>query len=400
MKNKFIYSILLFVICISNLVGQKGNIIDVSNLPYYNFGKGVGITSPDSLFQFNIRFRIQSRFSYFKNQGDEAAFDGQVRRLRLRFDGFVGNPKFLYVLQLSFAPGDVGEITDGENLNIIRDAIVYYNASKHWNFGFGQTKLPGNRQRVNSSGALQLTDRSINNARFNIDRDFGFFINHFHDKKDQFSWNLKSAITTGDGRNYTKSPDNGLAYTSKLEILPFGKFGKDGAYFEGDQFREPTPKLMISAAYHYNHKAKRQAGVLGSELYESRNLQSIFADAILKYQGYSIMASYMNRNTSDPITMSENGDISRVYIGNGMDFQTSYLFKNNFELIGRYSVIHPDAKIALVSPEQTQYSIGLTKYFWEHAFKVQLEASLDQLDYQNAESDENVYVRFQVEMGI
>ena len=179
MKNKFIYSILLFVICISNLVGQKGNIIDVSNLPYYNFGKGVGITSPDSLFQFNIRFRIQSRFSYFKNQDDEAAFDGQVRRLRLRFDGFVGDPRFLYVIQLSFAPGDVGEIEDGENLNIIRDAVVYYNASKHWNFGFGQTKLPGNRQRVNSSGALQLTDRSINNARFNIDRDFGFFINHF-----------------------------------------------------------------------------------------------------------------------------------------------------------------------------------------------------------------------------
>jgi hypothetical protein len=112
------------------------------------------------------------------------------------------------------------------------------------------------------------------------------------------------------------------------------------------------------------------------------------------------MASYMNRNTSDPITMNEDGDISRVYIGHGMDFQTSYLFKNNFELIGRYSVIHPDAKIALVSPEQKQYSIGLTKYFWEHAFKVQLEASLDQLDYQNAESDENVYVRFQVEMGI
>jgi len=112
MKNKFIYSIILFVICLSNLVGQKGNIIDVSNLPYYNFGKGVGITSPDSLFQFNIRFRIQSRFSYFKNQDDEAAFDGQVRRLRLRFDGFVGDPRFLYVIQLSFAPGDVGEIDE------------------------------------------------------------------------------------------------------------------------------------------------------------------------------------------------------------------------------------------------------------------------------------------------
>jgi hypothetical protein len=41
--------------------------------------------------------------------------------------------------------------------------------------GFGQTKLPGNNQRVVSSGSLEFTDRTINNSRFNIDRDFGLF---------------------------------------------------------------------------------------------------------------------------------------------------------------------------------------------------------------------------------
>jgi hypothetical protein len=75
----------------------------------------------------------------------------------------------LYAIQLSFAPGDVGEFREGENINIIRDAVVFYRPNKHWNISFGQTKLPGNRQRVNSSG-LQLTDRSINNTRFTIDR--------------------------------------------------------------------------------------------------------------------------------------------------------------------------------------------------------------------------------------
>jgi hypothetical protein len=38
----------------------------------------------------------------------------------------------------------------------------------------GQTKLPGNNQRVVSSGSLEFTDRTINNSRFNIDRDFVF----------------------------------------------------------------------------------------------------------------------------------------------------------------------------------------------------------------------------------
>ena len=60
----------------------------------------------------------------------------------------------MYALQLSFAPGDVGEIKEGENINIIRDAVVFYRPNKHWNISFGQTKLPGNRQRVNSSGGI------------------------------------------------------------------------------------------------------------------------------------------------------------------------------------------------------------------------------------------------------
>ena len=36
------------------------NDLKLSALPYYNYGKGLGITSPDSIFQFNIRFRMQS----------------------------------------------------------------------------------------------------------------------------------------------------------------------------------------------------------------------------------------------------------------------------------------------------------------------------------------------------
>jgi hypothetical protein len=46
---------------------------------------------------------------------------------------------------------------------------------KNWTIGFGQTKLPGNNQRVVSSGS-EFTDRTINNSRFNIDRDFGLFL--------------------------------------------------------------------------------------------------------------------------------------------------------------------------------------------------------------------------------
>jgi phosphate-selective porin OprO/OprP len=180
---------------------KNDNDVKLSALPYYSFGKGIGMTSPDSLFQMNIRFRMQNRVSYIENDGENGAYDGQVRRLRLRFDGYVGNPKFLYAIQLSFAPGDVGEVKEGENINIIRDAVVFYRPNKNWNMSFGQTKLPGNRQRVNSSGGLQLTDRTINNAKFTIDRDFGFQVHNMNEFKDKFSYNLKTAISGGEGRN-------------------------------------------------------------------------------------------------------------------------------------------------------------------------------------------------------
>src|SRR5690606_5087559 len=84
------------------------NDVKLSALPYYSYGKGLGLTSPDSIFQLNIRFRMQNRVTYLQPEGEESAIDGQIRRLRLRFDGYVGDPRFLYALQLSFAPGDVG----------------------------------------------------------------------------------------------------------------------------------------------------------------------------------------------------------------------------------------------------------------------------------------------------
>ena len=46
----------------------------------------------------NIRFRMQNRVTYLKNEDENGAYDGQIRRLRLRFDGYVGNPKFLYAI--------------------------------------------------------------------------------------------------------------------------------------------------------------------------------------------------------------------------------------------------------------------------------------------------------------
>lgn len=383
-------------------VTTTDNDMKLPTLPYYNFGKGIGLTSPDSLFQLNLRFRMQNRVSYIQNEDEEASYDGQIRRLRLRFDGYVGNPKFLYALQLSFAPGDVGEIQEGENINIIRDAVVYYRPNRSWSFSFGQTKLPGNRQRVNSSGGLQLTDRTINNAKFTIDRDFGFQAYYLNEYANKFSYNVKTAVTTGEGRNWTKSNDNGVAVTGKLELLPLGAFTKDGVYFEGDLAREKTPKLMLSGAFQQNNHARRTQGQLGSDLFEQRTMKAVMLDALLKYNGWAFMSSYMSRTAKDPVTFNPEDvtDFNYVYTGSGFDYQASYLFPSHYEIIGRFSNQKVNKDIKEFAPDAKQYSLGLTKYIWEHAFKLQGEVTLDDLDYIDGTNKKNWYVRFQVEIGI
>ncbi len=382
---------------------KQDNDVKLTTLPYYSFGKGIGITSPDSLFQFNIRFRMQNRVTYIQNEDENGSYDGQIRRLRLRFDGYVGNPKFLYVIQLSFASGDVGEVKEGENINIIRDAVVFYRPNKNWNISFGQTKLPGNRQRVNSSGGLQLTDRTINNTRFTIDRDFGFQFHNMNEYQDKFSYNLKAAVSTGEGRNVTGKSDDGVALTGKIELLPFGAFAKDGTYFEGDVIREKKPKLMFSGAFQQNNNAQRTGGQLGNDLFEQRTMKSVLLDAMIKYKGWAAMSSFMSRTSNKhavTINPNDNSELSYVFVGNGFDYQLSYNTPSNYELIGRYSIQKVGNDIQTLTPNTRQFSLGVTKYIWEHSFKIQTEFTLDQLDFQDGTTKDNWYIRFQLEIGI
>lgn len=159
---------------------------------------------------------------------------------------------------------------------------------------------------------------------------------------------------------------------------------------------------MISGAYSFNNKATKTQGQLGEKLFEQKDIASLFLDAMLKYNGWAFQTAYMSRMADNPITYNpdDNTDISYVYVGDGMDYQLSYLFPSNFELLGRYSTQNMHKDVKSFTPDKKQYSMGVTKYFWEHAFKMQAELTFDELNYLNGDTKNNWYVRFQIEMGI
>lgn len=404
MKKTFVFVSLLLAVGIAS--AQEKENYKIANLPYYSYKKGLGVTSPDSLYQVNIRFRMQNRLEANFDDDKATEYKGNVRRLRLRFDGYAIDPRWKYALQLSFTPEDVGKLEDQGALNVIRDAVIFYQATNKLSVGFGQTKLPGNRQRVNSSSALDLTDRTINNAMFNIDRDFGFQAVYSNQKENAFGYDVKAAISTGHGRN-SIDKRTGLAYTGRLELYPLGKFKKNGAFFEGDLMREQTPKLYLGATYHHNQNAGKSQGQMGTALFEGRDLNSVLIDALLKYKGWAGSLSYMSRTTDNPLTFnpkytvgSNLQELNFVRVGHGYDAQLSYNFPSNLEIIGRYSFNNPHKDIEKYLPQQEQITFGVTKYLWEHLFKIQLEVSKNNFKYFDGRKDDNWYARFQIEFGI
>lgn len=368
----------------------------------YKF-KGIQFATKDTSFYINFRFRMQPRMGIQSISGSDLnvdRVDARIRRLRFRIDGFIINRKLSYSLQLSFSRDD----TDFDNTgftNIIRDAIVFYRPIKNLQFGFGLNKLPGNRQRVTSSGQLQFTDRSIVNSAFTLDRDFGLKV-YYTAHIGKVGVNLKGAVSTGDGRSVSFS-DNGLAYTVRAELLPMGDFANEGDYYEGDQVREERPKLSIGVGYNFNQKAMRTGGTIGRELFAQRDMTTLLADAILKYRGMALSAEFMHRSADSPITYSADSTQKRVaYVGWGINTQASYLFKRNYELALRYSMVVPHASIASIDRQTEVCELGVSKYVNGHRIKAQFNVGylVRGGDYRLPTNGNRWSGIFQIEVGI
>ncbi|KEO75865.1 hypothetical protein EL17_22865 [Anditalea andensis] len=372
-----------------------------SQVPYFTYGQGLGIMSPDSLFLMNIRFRMQNRAGFTFTEGENTQIEARVRRLRLRFDGFVYSPRLSYVIQLSFSRGDM-DWDNTEFPNVIRDAMIFYRISPKLILGMGQTKLPGNRQRVNSSGDLQFVDRSIVNATLNVDRDFGIQATYSDRLFSNFYYVLRGAISSGEGRNIIAT-DGGLSYTGRVELLPLGRFERFGDYFEGDLIRERTPKVSIGISSSQNNNTLRTGGQIGTLLYEPTDMSTYMTDWLLKYQGFAFASEFLYRTSPMALTYNEEGNVRYVYTGLGQNYQASYIFYNDVEIAGRYTNLAPGSEINAMTPTIEHYTLGVTKYLKGHRVKIQSDLTYENRIFDPAAgrlNNNNWQLRFQVELGI
>ena len=368
-----------------------------------SFGKGlINFVAKDSSFsvKFAPRFQVRSISSWDHdgNQYGSPEHNFIVRRARLKFDGFAYSPKLKYKLELGLSNRDISGANDfnRNTPRYILDAVIMWNFSGNWELWAGQTKLPGNVERVVSSANLQLVDRSLLNSRFNIDRDLGVQLRHETNLGGDFLMREKFAVSQGEGRNVTEGNEGGLQYTARLEFLPFGTFKSKGDYSQSDLKREAKPKLMLGFTYNYNQDTVRERGFAGDymirtdgSIYET-NQTTIFADAMFKYNGFSFMGEYAKRTADDEIAteldgLTPTGDI--VLTGNALNLQAGYLFKSNYEIAARFTTLEYENVTGALPTEQ--YTLGVNKFVVGHKLKVQSDISYTTLDG----NDDNITFR-------
>ncbi len=107
------------------------------------------------------------------------------------------------------------------------------------------------------------------------------------------------------------------------------------------------------------------------------------------------MGEYANRGSDDPIARNSDGTPTGdlVNVGEGLNLQTGYTFKNHFQILGRYTDISIDPEISGLGIEE-QYTLTMSKYIVGHKLKVQTALSFN--EYQD-DNDNHLLYRFQIE---
>ncbi|MBT8491550.1 MAG: OprO/OprP family phosphate-selective porin, partial [Deltaproteobacteria bacterium] len=282
--------------------------------------------------------------------------------------------------ELAVSPRDLRLTESGSNV-IVRESplltwFMEFDYLRDLTLRVGQYKIPYSRQRVISSGALQLVDRSIANAEFTLDRDIGFDLR----SKNLLGLNLLRyyvGVYNGEGRSAYSNGTKHLMYLGRIEILPLGIF-KD--YSEGDFQRLAKPGLSLGVSYTFANNARAVRVNQGAPRADggTADHHNIAADVTFKYGGFSFASEFFWRD-GDPKpvedAVDENGNPIPTPLtrqGLGWFAQAGYLLPQRpLEIAGRYGRVQGEGTSTLT--DQNEGGAAASYYFARHAFKLQAD---------------------------
>lgn len=350
----------------------------------FDLGKGFRLSTGDDTFSLAIRARAQVRYDLEQphrfEQESEHLF--QIRRARLVFAGHAFGEHNKYYVQLAFSPRDMtGGIVDGApsyRINPLRDMRLELDHLRDLTLVVGQMKVPFSRQRVISSGNLEMVDRSLSNEEFQLDRDVGVqLLSRNLAGLDLFTYSL--GLFMGEGRNVFDTANAGFLWVARVEALPFGPFDD---YSEADLARSRRPGLSLGVAYAFHDDAIGLRSVHGARPRDggTTDYHHLTADLLFKHRGFSVFSAFHLRDgVRNPGDLRDEAgalfDADQPRGGIGALLQLGYLLPwVNLQPTFRWSAARNVFPGRSSQPNRDELGGGLSYYIGpSHSFKVQAD---------------------------
>lgn len=344
-------------------------------------GKGVEFATKNGNFSVQLRARIQVLYDLgHPNVDGEATEQAMlIRRARLQLQGNVFGKHNRYYMQIGFSPRDqIGGVVaaDGSiRRTPLRDARLEFDYLRDFTIFVGQMKIPFSRQRVISSGNLNLVDRGLINEEFQLDRDIG--LQALSKDVGGMGWLAYNAgVFMGEGRNTFEPSSVHMLYVARIEFLPFGKFED---YSEADLERSKKPGMSIGGAYVFHDNAPGDRGTHGSVPADggTTDFHNATGDIFFKWYGASLHTAFHWRQGFNRVSGGAVDDdgalIPTVDPRNGIGWfaQPGFVVpKIPLEIVARYGLVRRNAGSMTWKDE---LGGGINYYIAGHNLKVQLD---------------------------
>ncbi len=323
--------------------------------------------------KFEMKFGAFLQFQYLHRDNDFPATQDistfKVAKGRLRWTGYMYNPKIGYVIQLELADTSV----PGTKRVALKDFAINLNLYPNAKFRIGQFKIPFNRQQLVFFGDLQFVDTSQASKAFNANqtnaRDIGVQVSGIYYEDTLQYW---FGLFNGNGIN-NNNDSRGFVTMGRVVYNPFGKM----SISESDMANSKDPLLSLGIGV--AHDASDMGGTLSPSSADTIGLEFAY-----KHRGLSVQGEYYTRD--DDL----NPDADGYYLQAGV-----FLVPGHIEVAGRIGEIDSDVP----NNDRSELTLGANIFLDGHRHKLQLDVSVFEIEATGPvreDDDEVIRLQYQI----
>lgn len=328
------------------------------------------LASPDGAFRLNIGAQIQTRYIYNNRENqannsvttanDLAGF--QLRRVKLKLGGHIGDPKITYGLSLAS-----NRDTADTGLEVAKIGYKFDNGVK---VTAGRFKPAFSFDELTSSSRQLAAERSSVGNVFTIDHAEGIEFEHKPADGLKVRLGLNDGAGSGEiGFNSSDFNENNVdfAVTGRVDYVAFGdqsmKFAKDYTSWSGDE-----ASLLIGGGFHHEQVKSGVGGAVGT----LDSFQRFTVDALYNNAGLSLSGA-VYFETQQAVDGAAEADPF------GFLAQAAYNIDDTWEPFVRYEFNDFDNGTA--AEDWSIITFGVNYYQKKHSAKATLDFAfgLDQL---------------------